>query len=152
MLYTFIEHALLTNDSTHYIRTLLWFLSFVYFQIFSCMLDALLKKKINCEYAHAYRLMITLYLWMQIIIILIKSSNVVSKFYRLINTDTFNHLFFNSLNHLKNKSALICMYRISSNNPLTLTCTLTRISALSLGQHIKQPHPPPPSNKRPLLR
>ena len=97
-----------------------------------------------------------------IIIILIKSSNVVSKFYRLINTDTFNHLFFNSLNHLKNKSALICMYRISSNNPLTLTCTLTRISALgqhikqlphSLGQHIKQPHPPPPhSNKRPLLR
>ena len=111
------------------------------------------KKKINCEYAHAYRLMITLYLWMQIIIILIKSSNVVSKFYRLLNTDTFNHLFFNSLNHLKNKSALICMYRISSNNPLTLTCTLTRISALSLGQHIKQLHhslgqhikqPPPP--------
>ena len=44
------------------------------------------------------------------------------------------------------------MYRISSNNPLTLTCTLTRISALgqhikqlhhSLGQHIKQPPPPP---------
>ena len=67
---------------------------------------------------------------MQIIIILIKSSNVVSKFYRLINTDTFNtyslldlssytfHLFpWNraTLNHLKNKLGLICMYRISSN-------------------------------------
>ena len=102
------------------------------------------ERKIKCEYAHAYRLMITLYMLMQIIIILIKSSNVVSKFYRLINTDTFNNLFFNSLNHLKNKLALICMYRISSNNPLTLICTLTRISALSLGQHIKQPPPPPP--------
>ena len=84
-----------------------------------------------------------------------------------INTDTLNHLFFVgsqlpdfSFVSLKTElpeiiwkiswlwSACNVFLRIT---PLTLISTLTRISALSLGQHIKRPPPSPSSNKRPPL-